>query len=67
MAYIALEKMIVNNPSLYKLVLTASERANQIMHGSRPLVETGSKKPTTIALQEIAQGKVYYEETEEEA
>ena len=62
MSYIPLEKMIAKNPGLYKLSLLAAERANQIAQGSKPLVETTSKKATTIALEEIAAGKVYYEE-----
>jgi len=61
MAYVALERMIDKNPSLYKLVLTAAERANQITQGSKLLVETDSKKPTTQALNEIVEGKVRYE------
>jgi len=64
-AYIPLEKMIETNPSLYKLVLSAAERASQITRGSKPLVECGSKKPTTIALNEIADGKVHFELTED--
>lgn len=65
MSYVALEKMIDKNPSLYKLVLTAAERANQITKGSKPLVDVDSKKPTTIALHEIVEGKVRYELTDE--
>ena len=61
MAYVALERMIDKNPSLYKLVLTAAERANQIARGSKLLVETDSKKPTTQALNEMVEGKVRYE------
>ncbi len=66
MSYIALEKMIDKNPSLYKLVLTAAERANQIQKGSKILVETETKKPTTQALHEVSEGKVKYEITKEE-
>lgn len=68
MAYVPLEKMIDKNPSIYKLVLVAAERANELLEGSKPLIETQSKKSTTIALQEVFEGKVYYksEESEEE-
>lgn len=62
MTYVPLEKMIEKNPSLYKLALVAAERANQLAQGAKPLVETDSKKPTTIALEEIAAGKVRYED-----
>jgi DNA-directed RNA polymerase subunit omega len=57
--------MINNNPSLYKLVLAAAERANQITNGSKPLVDCSSKKATTIALNEIAAGQVHFELTED--
>ena len=66
MAYIPIEKMLEKNKSLFKLTLAAAERANQILLGSKPLVENPiSKRETTIALQEIAEGKVYYKDVEE--
>jgi DNA-directed RNA polymerase subunit omega len=47
--------------SLYRLVLLASRRANQIARTeSRPLISTHSRKPTVIALEEILDGKVSY-------
>ncbi len=47
--------------SLYRLVLLASRRANQIARTeSRPLIATHSRKPTVIALEEILEGKVSY-------
>ena len=61
MAYVPLEKMIDKNPSLYKLVLLAAERANQLNQGSKPLVDYPSKKMSTIALREIYEGKVRIE------
>jgi DNA-directed RNA polymerase subunit omega len=64
-AYIPLERMIDKNPSLYKLVLVAAERANQICEGSAPLIKSTSKKNSTIALEEIQAGKVRYELSEE--
>ena len=61
MAYVPLEKMIDKNPSLYKLVLLAAERANQLNQGSKPLIDSSSKKMSTIALREIYEGKVRIE------
>ncbi len=62
MAYISVEKLLKKeNPSLYKLVLTAATRANELTQGATPLVETTSKKVSTVALEEIAGGKVWYE------
>ncbi len=65
MAYIPLEKLLKKEESSqsshYKLVLTAAARANELTQGATPLVETNSKKVSTIALEEIAAQKVWYE------
>ena len=64
MAYVPLEKLLdEKEKSLYKLVLTAAARANELSQGSQPLVKTTSKKVSTVALEEIAAGKVRYENT----
>ncbi len=63
MAYIALEKILPEkNKSLYKSVLTAASRANELVQGAQPLVKTDSKKAATIALQEMVAKKVMYVE-----
>ena len=62
MAYVPLEKLTRKNASLYKLILTAAARANELAQGAQPLIQTGSKKVSTIALEEIAAGKVSYKE-----
>jgi len=56
MAYIPLEKLMKQTPSLFKVVLAAAERANEINEGSKPVIETTAKKVTSIALQEFAHG-----------
>lgn len=61
MAYIPLEKLMQKDTSLYKLVLSAAARANELAQGAQPLTQTASKKVSTIALEEIAAGKVSYE------
>lgn len=61
MAYIPREKLIRSDTSLYKLILTAAARANELAQGATPLMQTASKKVSTIALEEIAAGKVNYE------
>jgi DNA-directed RNA polymerase subunit K/omega len=43
-------------------VLTSAARANELTQGSLPLVPTSSKKVSIVALEEIAGGKVRYEE-----
>ena len=63
MPYVPLQKLInEKSTSLYKLVLLAAARANELAQGAQPLVKTESKKVSTIALQEISEGMVHYEE-----
>ena len=45
-------------PGRYDMVVAAGKRAQQIKDGARPLVEVDSNNPLTIALHEIAAGKV---------
>ena len=64
MPYVPLEKLIhKKDTSLFKLVLTAAARANELAQGAPPLIKCDSKKVSTIALEEIAAGKVYYGES----
>ncbi|KPK98712.1 MAG: hypothetical protein AMJ95_02945 [Omnitrophica WOR_2 bacterium SM23_72] len=60
MTYIALEKLLDKScDSVYKLVILASKRALEIAEGQPKLVEAGaSVKPSTVALQEVAEEKV---------
>jgi DNA-directed RNA polymerase omega subunit len=62
MAYVALEKLLdKSHESIYKLVILASKRALEIAEGQPKLVNANSStKPSTIALYEIAEGKVQY-------
>ncbi len=62
MEYVPLETMLDKmGGSIYKLVNLASRRALEIAEGQPKLVEVNaSVKPSTVALYEIAQGKVTY-------
>ncbi len=51
--------------SKYTLVSVAAKRARQILDGSAARVETLSEKPVTIALEELSQGKLYFERIQE--
>ena len=53
----------------YSLVIVTSKRARQIIDGAEELVETDSNKPLTIAINEVNEGLVSYEEpaSEDEA
>jgi DNA-directed RNA polymerase omega subunit len=63
MPYVALEKLLdKSSDSIYKLVILASKRALEIAEGQPKLVVANSStKPSTIALHEIADGKVRYQ------
>ena len=60
MAYVAVEKLLDKScDSIYKLVILASKRALEIAEGQPKLVDVSSAlKPSTIALEEIAAGRV---------
>ncbi len=62
MTYVALENLLDKSDySLYKLVSLAAKRALEIAEGQPKLVDVNSSlKPSTIALYEIAAGRVYY-------
>lgn len=44
--------------SKYALVILAAKRARQLKEGLPPLIRPSSSNPLTIALEEVAQGKV---------
>jgi len=62
MTNVSLEKLLdKSEKSIYKLVILASRRALEIAEGQPKLVPADSStKPSTIALMEIAEGKVQY-------
>lgn len=50
-----------SDSSIYKLIILATKRALEVAEGAPRLVDAPlDVKPTTIALMEIAQGKVRY-------
>lgn len=60
MSYIPREKILKNGDSLFKVTLIAAKRAIELNNGAQRLVDTASTKFSTIALEEIAQGKIKY-------
>ena len=62
MPYVDLETLLEKTGhSIYKLVILADKRALEIAEGQPKLVDVSSAiKPSTIALYEIAAGKVEY-------
>jgi DNA-directed RNA polymerase subunit omega len=57
----SLKNLLAKGESKYTLVMVTSKRARQLIDGAKPLVETNSKKPVTIALEELLEGKLEYE------
>ncbi|MDD4899656.1 MAG: DNA-directed RNA polymerase subunit omega [Candidatus Omnitrophica bacterium] len=62
MVYVPLEKVLdKDEKSIYKLVILASKRALEIAEGQPKLVNVNAAvKPSTVALYEIADGKIKY-------
>ena len=52
--------------SRYTLVILASKRAREIIDGSKPLIDTKTLKPVSIALEEIMANKITYHRTSDE-
>jgi DNA-directed RNA polymerase subunit omega len=46
--------------SRHRLVIAASQRAKQLMQGSRPIVPTKFSKETTVGIEEVLQGRLEY-------
>ena len=51
----------------YSLVLLSAKRASQIIDGSKPQVDAHSNKPLTIAIHEIDEDAIKFENVNEEA
>ncbi len=65
MIYPSIDELVKNADSKYTLVIAAAKRARQILDGSPILLETDSIKDVSIALEEIAAGKLEYRKTKE--
>ena len=55
-----IKDLMRNMDSRYTLVVTAAKRARQLTGGAEPLTRFRSDKPVTLAIHEIAEGKVDY-------
>lgn len=58
----SLEELLEQVDNKYALVIVAAKRARQIKDGVLPLVDIDSTNPVSVALEEIATGKVSVEE-----
>jgi DNA-directed RNA polymerase subunit omega len=52
--------------SKYRLVLLAAKRSKQLQKGARPRVQSVSKKPTRVALEEVERRLVRYQTVSKE-
>ena len=67
MSYIPMEDLLNRVDSIYQLVVLASRRAVELSDGGEKLVEIGPRlKPSTIALEEIREGKITCKKSEGE-
>lgn len=66
MAFPSLEKSLGKVSNRYLLVVLAARRARQLNRGAAPQIETRHRKPTSLALEEIAEGKVGYRVKDDE-
>ena len=68
MEYVAVEQLLDKSyESVYKLVILASKRALEIAEGQPKLVNVDAAlKPSTVALYEIAAGRVRAQKTKGE-
>lgn len=60
MIYPTLKELLEKVESKYTLVVAVSKRARQIVDGQPKLTKTVSNKSVTIAINEIAEGKITY-------
>jgi len=60
-----IDELLTKADSKYSLVCAAAKRAREIVDGATPMNEGGAKKPVTMALQEISENKISYEQVNE--
>jgi len=46
--------------SRYTLVMLTAKRARKLVEGAKPMLDTKSKKPVSIALEEVLDGVITY-------
>ncbi len=61
-----LNSKIGNVDSKFRFIILAAKRTRQLQSGARPLIASVSKKFTRVAMEELTQGAVGFEVTEEE-
>ncbi len=59
----SLDVLVDKVDSKYTLVVLAAKRARELMDGDQALCESKSNKQVTVALEEVAAGKISFERT----
>ncbi len=67
MSFPSLEKSLNKVSNRYLLVVLAAKRARQLNRGAAAQIESRHKKPTSVALEEIADGRVGYRVKDEDS
>jgi DNA-directed RNA polymerase subunit omega len=62
MPHIVLPKEV---ESKFQFITVAAQRAKQLQNGAKPRVESRTRKPTRVAMQEVLAGAVSWEMKEE--
>lgn len=57
----SLDHLISKVDSKYTLVVASAKRARELMDDVPSMVDSRSTKPVTIALEELGEGKLFYE------
>lgn len=65
MLYPSTKELLEKVDSRYTLVMLVSKRARQLVEGESPLIDAKTSKPVSIAVQEIADNKIFYTRSEE--
>lgn len=60
MSYMPVEKIFKGSDSIYKITILAAKRAVELNSGAKKLIETNTTRFSTIALEEVAAGKITY-------
>ena len=60
-----IDELLTKADSKYSLVCAAAKRAREIVDGDMPMSHGDAKKPVTMALQEIGEDLITYEQTTE--
>jgi len=67
MIYPPLSSLLEKVDSRYTLVIATAKRARMLTNGARKLTDNPSTKDVTIAIQEIAEGKIGYHKLQKKA